>query len=249
MRRLHEGTWSLSGFKHTVRSGEIRVLLTVRLWWRSFAKFGHQAHVFFVDLGLVVACWWPALSRTFASAILSDVTCSTARRTHNARCNIWLVWAKPGLVFIGTTIRTTRTIGFTQSSVQLSQFPKLHPAKIVMSLRNLDTLANDVLDAIHSLLDCFRIAGRDKCMKWFVLSREWLTVFASHFAFLHGSLASDDDLGTCVLFHSFQGVTTRPNQQTDKVDVRMLFLRDEHLVADTNNRWPVANRKKKHSKR
>lgn len=41
---------------------------------------------------------------------------------------------------------------------------------------------------------------------------------------------------------TFKGVAARTNQQTDKIDVGMFLLRNQHLVADSNHRWP-ANKK------
>lgn len=215
------------------------VMLVVGLWWRSFTKFCHEAHVFFVDLGLVVAQRWTTLSRAFASTILGNVTSSSARRTHNAGRNVRLVWTEPSLVFVGTAIGTTGTVGLPKSSVQLSQLSELHPTKIVVTFRNFDALPDDILDPIDGLLHRFRITSRDKSVQWFVLTWQRLAILTAHFAFLDGTLATDYDLGTGVLFHGLEGIATWSNQQTDKVDVRMLFLRDEHLVADTNHRRPV----------
>lgn len=170
------------------------------------------------------------------------MSCSTARRTNYIVRNVRLIRAKPGLVLIGTAIGTTGTVRFTQCSIQLSQFSKLHSPEIIVAFWYFDTLSDDILNAIDSLLDSLRIAGSDESMQRFILSRQWLTVLASNFSLLHGALATDDDLGSGVLLHGLQGVSTRPDQQADKVDVRMLFLGDEDLVADANHRRFVIRR-------
>ena len=41
------------------------------------------------------------------------------------------------------------------------------------------------------------------------------------------------------MLRTFQSVSTRPNQQSNEIDVRMFFLRNHYLVMHTDNRWPV----------
>ena len=48
----------------------------------------------------------------------------------------------------------------------------------------------------YSLGNIFWIVGSDIGMQGLILSRQWLPILASNFAFLHRALASNDDLGT-----------------------------------------------------
>lgn len=210
---------------------------------RSFAQFRHQAHILFVNLGLVVSGRRrTALSRSLAAAILSNVASSTAGRAYDVVRNVRLVRTEPGLVLVGAAVRTPWSVRFTQRSVQLSQLSQLHPSQIVVSFRNLDTLPDDVLDALDRLLDGFRIARRNERMQRFVLPGQRLPVLPAHLTLLDGSLAADYDLRPGVLLHGLQRVSARSDQQPDEVDVRMFLLRDQHLVADANHRRFVVRR-------
>ena len=44
---------------------------------------------------------------------------------------------------------------------------------------------------------------------------------------------------------TFQGVSSRTNEQSDKIDFRMFFLRNHHLIRDTCHRRLVVNRRLK----
>lgn len=99
-----------------------------------------------------------------------------------------------------------------------------------MTLRHLNALLDHVLDAVHSLLHRFRIAGRDERVQWLVLAWQRLPVLATHLALLHRTLAADYDLRARVLLHRLQRVAARPNQQSNEVNVWVLLLWDQHLV-------------------
>lgn len=213
-----------------------------RRW--SFAQFRHQAHVLFVNLGLVVVSRYrrTTLSRSLAATILGDVTSSSTSGTYDVVRNVRFVRTEPSLVLVRATVRTPWSVRFTQRSVELGQFSQLHPPQIVVTLRNFDTLPDNVLDALDGLLHRFRIARRNERVQRFVLPGQRLTILPANLTLLHRSLAPDDDLRSGILLHGLQRVSTRSNQQPDKVDVRMFLLRNQHLVADANNRRFVVRR-------
>ena len=82
------------------------------------------------------------------------------------------------------------------------------------------------------------IRGSDVSMQRLVLSWQRLTVLASHLALLDTALASDDDLGSGVLLHVLQSVSSWSNQQAHKVDVRMIVLGNHHFVTHFDLRSP-----------
>lgn len=213
-----------------------------RRW--SFAQFRHQAHVLFVNLGLVVVSRhrWTTLSRSLAATILGDVTSSSASGTYDVVRNVRFVRTEPSLVLVRATVRTPWSVRFAQRSVELGQLSQLHPPQIVVTLRNLDTLPDNVLDTLHCLLHRFRIARRNKRVQRFVLPGQRLTILPANLTLLHRPLAPNDDLRSGILLHGLQRVSTRSNQQPDKVNVRMFLLRNQHLVADANNRRFVVRR-------
>lgn len=213
-----------------------------RRW--SFAQFRHQAHVLFVNLGLVVVSRHrrTTLSRSLATTILGDVTSSSASGTYDVVRNVRFVRTEPSLVLVGAAVRTPWSVRFTQRSVELGQLSQLHPSQIVVTLRNLDTLPDNVLDTLDGLLHRFRIARRYESMQRFVLPGQRLTILPANLTLLNRALAPNDDLRSGILLHGLQRVSTRSNQQPDKVNVRMFLLRNQHLVADANNRRFVVRR-------
>jgi len=91
-------------------------------------------------------------------------------------------------------------------------------------------LLNDLLDLVDSSLDSFRISGCNISMKRFIFTRQGLTIFSPNFSLFHTSFSSDDDLGSCVLFHVLEGIASGSNQQSNKVDVRMIILRNHNFI-------------------
>lgn len=233
MRRVHQRPRRLSLLEQS-ESAVRRLVVVARGfagWWRSFAQLGHQTHVLLVDL---VRTRHDA--RLLRTTVLGDVACTAANGAQNIVRHIRLVRTQPALVLRRAAVVAPRCIRLPQRAVQLRQFPQLHSPQIVVTLRHLDALLDHVLDAVHRLLHRFRVAGRDERVQWLVLAGQRLSVLATHFAFLHRALAADDDLCARVLLHRFQRVAARPNQQSNEVNVRVLLLRNQHLVTDADHR-------------
>lgn len=134
------------------------------------------------------------------------MTSSTTRRAHYIIRNIWLVRTQPTLVLCRTAVRASRSIRLPQCSIQLGQFAQLHATQIIVSLWHFDALPDNVLDFVDSLFYAFRISGCDECVQWLILAGQRLTVFATDFAFLDGSLAANYYFGTGFLFHCCRNV-------------------------------------------
>lgn len=186
---------------------------------------------------------------------------TAARRAHNVVGDVRLVGAQPRLVIGGAAVGAARAVGLAQRAIQLGQLAQLHAPQIVVALGHFDALPDDVLDAVDGLFDALRIGGRDERVQRFVFARQRLAILAADFALFDAALAADDDLGAGVLFHgcgamsgtfcirkfnankqrrrlTFQCVSARTDQQTDEIDVGMLLLRNQNLVADTYDRRP-----------
>lgn len=130
----------------------------------------------------------------------------------------------------------TPVIIFPQSPIQASQLPKLHLPQIVLVLRGLNTLLQNVsylgegkqtllcsaeattgssgkrLPCWHPhLFYCFlhilHGIGSNQGMKWLIFSRQHLAIFAPNFPFFHGSLPPDHDLGITLLLYVLQGIS------------------------------------------
>ena len=198
----------------------------------------HQAHVLLVDLGDRAAAGrrrWPTVPRALAAAVARNVAGAAARRADDVVRNVRLVRAEPALVLVRAAVVAARPVRLAQRAVQLGQLAQLHPAQVVVALRHLDALPDHVLDAVDRLLHRLRIARGDERVQRLVLARQRLPVLAPHLTLLYRALAADDDLGARVLLHRLQRVAARPDQQPDEVDIGVLLLRDEHLVADANH--------------
>lgn len=164
-----------------------------------------------------------------------------ARRADNIVRNIWFIWAEPAFVLVGATVCTAWTVGFTECSVELGQLSQLHPTEIVVTLWDLYTLPNDVLDAVDRFLYRLRVAGGDERMQRLVLSGQRLAIFTANFALLYRTLAANDNFRPGVLFHRFKRVSTGADEEAYEVDVRVFLLRNEDFVADTNHWWSEGN--------
>lgn len=159
---------------------------------------------------------------------------AATRGTHYCIRDNRLVRTLPRLVVRGAA-RTPLDVVLAQRSIELSQLSQLHPTEIVVALWYLDTLPYHVLDLVHCLPYCLRIGCGDERMQGLVLARQRLAILASHLALLHRTLAANYDLGARILLHGLERVAARPDEQAHEINVRMLFLRDQHLVADTGH--------------
>lgn len=236
VRGAHQRPGRLALLKQPETRARLAVIVVVRLrlWWRSLAQLRHQTHVLLIDL---VRTGHDA--RLLRATVLGNVPGTAADRAEDVVGHIRLVRTQPALVLCGAAVVAARRVRLAQRAVQLRQLPQLHAAQVVVTLGHLNALLDHILDPVHGLLHRLCIAGRDERVQRLILARQRLPVLAAHLALLHGALAANYDLGARVLLHRLQRVAARSNQQADKVDVGVLFLRNEDLVADTDH-WGSA---------
>jgi len=178
------------------------------------------------------------LARQLLPAVFGNMARVATQRTNNPSCEVWLLRTLPGLVCVVATVRTAGSIGLTQSSVQESKFPQLHPAKIILSFWNLNTLPDHFLDPLHRLLDTLQVVASHKGVQRLILAGHW-AILAPHLAFFDRAFATDYDLGASIFLHRLERVASGSNQQTHKVDVRIGLLRNHHLVGHFDHWWLV----------
>lgn len=234
----HQRPGRLSLFEQS-ESRIIRLVIvsitTVRLrWWWSLAQFRHQTHVLLIDLIRT-----RHHARLLRPTVLGNMSSPATDRAQDIIRHIRLVRTQPALVLGRATIITPWRIRLPQRAIQLGQLPQLHPSQVVVALGHFDALRDHLLDLVHRLLHRLGRARRDERVQRLILAGQRLPIFAAHLALLHRPLATDYDLGARVLLHRLQRVAARSDQQAHKVDVRMLLLRNEHLVADTNHRGSI----------
>lgn len=126
--------------------------------WRSFAQFSHQRHVLLVNLSFVTSCSssssWTTHAWTLRATITSDVTGTTATRTHDIIGNVRFVGAQPRFVIACPAVRATRTIVLTKSSVEQGKLSKLITSQIVLPFWDFDALPNYLVN-LKIILDMF----------------------------------------------------------------------------------------------
>lgn len=207
--------------------------------WRSLAQFGHQTHVLLIDLGLRILASHARCTgaRTLIATIFGQVASAAARGAHNGIGDNWFIWALPRLVICGAA-GATLYIVLTECAIELRQLTQLHATQIIVTLGHFNALPNDILNLVHSLAHRLRIGRCDEGMQRFILPRQRLTILATHFSLLDRTLAAYNNLGSGVLLHGLERITTWTNQETHKIDVRMLLLWYQHLIADPSNRRP-----------
>lgn len=149
------------------------------------------------------------------------------------------VGALPRLVAWRPTVGAagaSQEVVLTQGAVEQGQLAQLHAAQVVLALGHFHTLPDYLLDPVYGFAHILLARSCDESMQRFVFTRQWLAILATHFAFLDGALAPNDDLGSRFLFQGLERVAPWADQQADKVDVWVLLLRDHHFFAHTDQR-------------
>lgn len=178
-----------------------------------------------------------------AGTIFSRMTHTTTSGAHYVVGDIGTVLALPTLVIVRSAVATSRSISLSESSVEQRQLSQLVPPQVVLALRHVHSLLDHLIDLGHGFLDGLRVHGSDVGMQWLVLARQRLAVLATDLALLDGAFAADDDLGTRLFLHRFESVASWPNEEADKVDLRVVILRNHHFVVHLDLRRLVVRRR------
>lgn len=162
------------------------------------------------------------------------MTNPSAACADNGVCDVVLVLALPGLVVRGSAVCAARSVSLPQCSIKEGQLSKLVAAEIVLTLRDLDSLLDNFHDLLHGALNGRRVDSSHIGMKWFILPRKRLSILPSDLSFFDAALSPDYDPCPCFLLHGLERVSSRTNQQPYEIDIRMLVLRNHHLVRHLN---------------
>jgi len=163
------------------------------------------------------------------------VTHRPAAGADNIVGHILLVLTLPGLVVSCSTVCASHCSILSQSSVQQRQLSQLHLPQLIGSLGHLHSLLDNFLDLVDSFLDTLGIRGSNVGMERLVLTRQGLTIFPPDLALLDTALATNNDLSSGLFLHVLQSVSSGSNQQSHEVNVRVIVLRNHHLVAHFNH--------------
>lgn len=136
---------------------------------------------------------WLASNWPFLLAVLGNVASATTDSTQDGVGDDGL-----GLLHL---FQLAQAIILPQGAVQEGQFPQLLAPQIILSLWHLYALPDDLLDLLHSLLHVLRVVGSHVRMQGLILTRQWLSVLPSNLAFLYRPLASDNDLGSGLIWN------------------------------------------------
>ena len=101
----------------------------------------------------------------------------------------------PGFVVAGATVGAALAVGVSERAVEQRQLPHLAAAQVVLAVRHLHRLSDDLADPADGALHVLRVDGRDERVQRLVLARHGQTVAAAHLPLLYRALAADDDLG------------------------------------------------------
>lgn len=105
-----------------------------------------------------------------------------------------------GLVFV-----------ITQSTVERGEFSKLVTLELILAFGNRCGSFDDVVDQLLGLVNLVLRVCHDETMKVFFLVAGVGSVRPA-FAFLDGSLATNGDFSSGIIFHFLQRVTTRSDK-------------------------------------
>lgn len=155
-----------------------------RRW--TLTELCHEGHVLAVHLGAV--CWTgdrlsaahgfaQCVTRSFLFTVLGEMASTTAHRAEDLVCY-------DGLSLLNR-LQFSQCIILSKSSIKLSEFTQLLSPQVILTFRHLDTLFDYVMDLLHCFLYIFWVACSHIGMQGFILSRQWLTVLATYFSFLH----------------------------------------------------------------
>lgn len=168
---------------------------------------------------------------------------ASAGGAHDVVGDVGSVLALPTLVVISSAVAASRTVSLSKSSVEKRQLPQLVPPQVVLAFGHVDSLLDDLVDLGYGFLDGLGVHGGHVGVQRLVFTRQRLAVLATHLALLDRALAPNDDLGTRLFFHRFEGIASGSNEQPDKVDFRVLVLRNHYFVVDFDLRWLVVWRR------
>ena len=109
---------------------------------RTLAEFGHERHVFLVNLvasTAVVSRVWAAVAEgALRAAVAGDVTGAAALVAHDGVGDVGLVGTLPRLVRRGAAVGAARSeLALAERAVEHGQLAQLHFAQVVLVLRHL----------------------------------------------------------------------------------------------------------------
>lgn len=139
-----------------------------------------------------------------------------------------LLWAFPTPVAFFATVLAKLVFVVSKSTVKRSQFSKLVSLMIIFAFRGGRSSFYNLVDQGDTSLDLALIVGGDQTVQFILLILGEVT--GPSLTLLDASLTPDADFGTAFPFHLFERITTRTNEQTEKVDLREFFDRNVDFV-------------------
>jgi len=138
--------------------------------------------------------------------------------------DVGFILTLPRAVVCGAAIRARgQHAVLAESAVQHGELPQLHLPQLVRALWQIDPLLDYFFDLGNCFLHLTRFISLNVSVKGFILPRHWL-ITNLHLPLLHASLASDHNLTATHLFHGFQRIASGPDEQSHKVETRMILL-------------------------
>ena len=191
----------------------------------SLPELCHERRVLRIECRLFVLLQIRVAS---SSTVSGHVSCSSTQTTDDVGIVHSLLGAFPSPVSLFSTVLTELVFVVSKRTVERGQFSKLISLVVVLSFRSRSSSLDDSVDQCHAVFDFCLIISHDETVEFVILvMRECVR---SAFALLDAALSSNTNLCASLPLHALERVSTRADEETEKVDLGEFLDWDIYLV-------------------